>query len=267
MQSTEPTIPAENLSVYELLYQIEVGIREFTIEVMASRFGPRWWKDRLPGDVLEDFRKGREYEKKVNWYQFVPCHPLYYVDFAALKKIIERNDNWTDIFQATFKRKEVIVPLLSELEPIRNVIAHNRKASTRDLGATQQAFDKLSSMIGEEKFRQLVARCTSAQDIPAIFLSLKGEADVAFKTCMDLAVLPHLETWDSAQNSWWFDNDYIGYDLAVVAVYFKKLDAYRNLPRTRGTGHLIETWVKSEGLEGAYRHATECLSSILEGGR
>ena len=165
MPTTESSVPTENISIYILLYKIEVGIREFIIESMEDRFGPRWWKDRLPPDVLEDYRGGRKYEKEIPWYQFVPCHPLYYVDFPALRKIIERKDNWTDIFKAIFKRKEVISQLLSELEPIRNVIAHNRKASTRDLSTIQGNFDKLSSMVGEERFLQFVSRFTSATEL------------------------------------------------------------------------------------------------------
>ncbi len=45
-------VPSENLAIYKLLYNVEVGLRELIIEVLEAKGGARWWKERLPSDVL-----------------------------------------------------------------------------------------------------------------------------------------------------------------------------------------------------------------------
>ena len=98
MKMYGPTVPEENLAIYKLLLIIEVGLREFLIEALEASCGSDWWKKRLPGDVLAAYRNGCRYERRIRWCQLVPHHPIYYVDFPDLKKVIQRSDNWKDVF-------------------------------------------------------------------------------------------------------------------------------------------------------------------------
>jgi hypothetical protein len=117
--NTKP-VPEENLKTYKILYCVEVGIREFIIENLESRGGTNCWKQRLPPDVLKTFRDGIKYERRIKWSNLVPHHPLYYVEFPDLKKIIERADNWRNVFDTVLKSKDVFISTLTELEPIRS---------------------------------------------------------------------------------------------------------------------------------------------------
>lgn len=256
-------VPDENLAIYKLLYRIEVGLREFIVEVLESKCGPRWWKQRLPPDVLEAYRIGREYERKIRWCELVPHHPIYYIEFPDLKKVIDRNDNWTDVFQVVFDRKDILISTLSKLEPIRNNVAHNRRATKRHLRVVEEAYDTIVGAIGEERFAELVARCTSAEGMPEAILGLRAEAESALRCCKACKPLDRLAVWDRIGSEWWFDADYLGHELNAVKEYFETLVAYRNLPQSRGSGYKIEAWVKSNELEQKYAEAMDEFAALL----
>jgi hypothetical protein len=110
-------VPRENLDVYVYLYNIETALRELIIDLLSKVDGQKWYRTRLPKDILEKYRKGLDFEKSMPWYRLLPLHPIYYIDFPDLKKIIERDDNWRDAFKKIFgSRKDVIIVALSELE-------------------------------------------------------------------------------------------------------------------------------------------------------
>jgi hypothetical protein len=122
-------VPQENIEIFTILYQIETALRELIIEVLSKVEGSKWYLRRLPGDILQKYKDGRILERQIPWTQFIPHNPIYYVDFPHLKVIMERSDNWKDAFEPIFARKEVVIGILIEIEPIRNKIAHNRKAT------------------------------------------------------------------------------------------------------------------------------------------
>jgi len=257
-------VPSENIAIYELLYHIEVGLREFIIEVLEAKVGPRWWKQRLPSDVKDHYVEGREYEKNIKWCQLIPHHPMYYTDFPDLKKVIARRDNWREVFQSVFKREDIIVSTLGELEPIRNKIAHNRKATSDDLNIVEAAYQKIVAAIGERHFLELVAKCTLAEDIPKHLLELQKEAKVAFEICRACKPLEGLQGWERVRRMWWFDTGYLGHEVSGIKSYFKTLFTYSQLPRYRGSGHKIEAWMNSQNIEDKYVKAMQEFSEILQ---
>lgn len=256
-------VPDENLAIYKLLYCIEVGIREFIIESLEAACGPLWWKHRLPPDVLAVYRNALEYERNIKWCQLISHHPIYYIEFPHLKKVIERADNWRDVFKPVFGRKEIFISKLSELEPIRNKIAHNRKATKENLDIVQRAYQAVANAIGEKRFDNLVSRCTLAEDLPSILSRLQTESERSFKSCKECKPLKRLEFWENAQSKWWFEETYLGCKLDAIKEYFLSLIAYSKLPRYRGCGYKIETWVRSNGLETKYIRANEEFSKLF----
>ena len=86
----ESPVPKENIEIFCYLYRIETGLREFIIDSLNGLAGQRWYKTRLPSDVLVKYRKSRNSEKNIKWTQLIPHHPIYYLDFPDLRKIIER---------------------------------------------------------------------------------------------------------------------------------------------------------------------------------
>jgi hypothetical protein len=257
-------VPDENVIIYRLLYDIEVGLREFIIEALESKCGSRWWKERLPSDVLTNFREGRKCERNITWCRLIPHHPMHYTDFPDLRKVIERRDNWKDVFQPILKRKEILTSTLSELEPIRNTVAHNRKATEEDLHIVKAAYQKITTAIGEERFLRLVSKSTTAEDLPQIVLQLRMEAESAFRYCTACKPLVGLEVWKRTQASWWFDAEYLGHRLSAIKECFDTLVAYSQLPRSRGCGYKIEEWVKSKDIEEKYIQAMQEFSELLD---
>src|SRR5258708_7569436 len=137
-----PDIPQDNILVARHLYCIEVALRELIIESLHSLAGTRWYKQRLPEVVWKESLKKLADERKSKWTQVVNHHPLYYTNFAELKVIIERHDNWRDVFQGFFESREVFVGTLAELDPIRNKVAHNRRATNADVQIAKAASEK-----------------------------------------------------------------------------------------------------------------------------
>jgi len=264
MTEYDNIVPQENLALYKLLYQIEVGLREFFIETFEARCGSLWWKQKLPGDVLEKCRGALDDERQIKWSQLVSHHPLYYVDFPDLKKIIERSDNWKQIFQSVFKRKDVIIGTLTELEPIRNKLAHNRKATATDLSIAVATFQKIAAAVGETLLNKLISRCTSAQDILGNIHQLQEEAEQVYRCCRQIERLESLETWERIKTTWWFDSDYLGNDLQDIQIFFDFASTYSQFTRSRGSGHKIETWLKSQNLKGKYECARLLFLTLLQ---
>jgi hypothetical protein len=259
-------VPEENIEIYCYLYGIETALRELVIESLRAVDGSHWYKKRLPGDVLEKYRKGIEFEKNIKWSQLVPHHPIYYIDFPDLKKIIEREDNWEDAFKPIFSRKEIVSSTFSELEVIRNKIAHNRKATTVDVKIARAAYEKLSECIGGNYFDQLSARCTCAMDISERLNELQGECKRTFRICKDCERLENVDVWGSIHDKWWFDESYLGHELEAITGYFGMIERHLALPRSRGSGHKIESWVKSSGIEEKYASAQIEFGAILASG-
>lgn len=259
-------IPKQNEEIFRYLYAIETSLRELIIALLTSVSGSRWYVTRLPGDVLAKYRAGFDIERTTKWTQVVPHHPIYYIDFADLKKIVERDDNWRDAFRAVFQRKDLVASTLSELEYVRNKIAHNRKASRSDLDIVRAAYAKLSQAIGEGRFEELSSRCTSSMEISDRLLQLEAEAKAAVTRCLEFLPVEGFEVWDSVQKEWWFHESYLGIDLADIADCFEALLEYSQQPRPRGSGHVIEAWVRDSGMRQKFELAQAKLSTLLASG-
>ena len=221
-QMDNQQVPKENIEIFCYLFRIETALRELIIDTLGAIDGPYWYKKRLPGDVLEKCRKGIEYERSTKWSQLVPHHPIYYGDFADLRKIIERQDNWGNVFERVFSRKDILVSTLGELEFIRNKVAHNRKANSIDVEVVVAAYSKLSESIGEDRFDELSMKCTCAEDIFERLHLLKNESEYVYSICSNYDYLDedNIKVWRSVCNEWWFNESYLSVELENIIVFF-----------------------------------------------
>jgi Swt1-like HEPN len=178
-RNPERLVPSDNLEVYRMLYAMENGLRELIIEELGQVSGPRWYKIRLPGDLLKKYKEGLDVQKLTKWTNLVPHHPIYHLDFPDLRKIIERDDNWRDAFQRLFSRKDIVGTALSEIESIRNATAHNRRVSENDRILVESAFNKLANCVGNERLEAIVLTTLTAGILQDSLESLKTEAEVA----------------------------------------------------------------------------------------
>jgi hypothetical protein len=259
----DDTVPEDNLRIYRHLYVLEVGLRELIIEALGERYGPRWWKRRLPADLQAKYRGALDYERGIKWSQLVPHHPLYYIDFPDLRKIVSQSDNWKDVFKTIFGREDILIGTLNELEPIRNKIAHNRKASPSDLDVVIGARQKLATSIGEDRLRGLTQRCTMAPDIYGSLVALHDEARSLCARCLSFGPI-EFRIWTDVGSNWWFDSDYLGQDISSIKSLFSVFEGYAAIPRVKGSGHKIERWVKEIDLEVQANAAEAAFSQLFE---
>lgn len=251
----ERIIPDTNIEIISAMYTIENGLRELIIDTFQQPGDPRWYKRRLPADILKKYEEGRKYERNQKWVQCVPHHPIYYLDFPDIATVLEKNDNWETAFKAIFHRKDVTISGLRRLEPIRNKVAHNRKTSSADLTIVRAEYEALCSTLGDERFRELARRCTCNPDICATLRELSEEAKLSFRACTTFDPVLHLDAWRFASKQWWFDTGYLGCDVNPIERYFVEIEEYSALPRKRGSGSMIEGWVRSRNLKSTYSTA------------
>lgn len=266
MVANKNALPENNLYVYQLLYNIEVGLREFIVETCSKELGEQWWKQRMPSDVKDNAKKGLEAERAIKWSELIPYHIIYYTDFPDLKKIIIKGDNWKDFFQAIFQRDDILKNTLSELEPIRNKVAHNRKITQGEVVIVESAYHKIITSIGESYFFELTKKCSLAEDILKMLTNLQNEAVNAFRICKAFQTLTPLFYWDKIRKSWWFDDEYLGCEITSIKNYFNILYQYAQIPRFRGNGHEIEAWLKNQYIDQKYCLAEQEFIAILKRG-
>ena len=256
-------VPVENGKAYALLYAMENALRMLIVEQLETVAGPRWYNQRLPGDVLASYRTARGEERRIRWTKLVPHHPIYYVDFPSLRKIIEQKNNWNDAFGMIFGRKDIFASSWSTVEPIRNKVAHSRQIGQTDVITLMNTFNFLSHSIGENQFNELACRSRAIPDIIQRINTLRDEGKMAIRKCKQLATIESLRTWKIISNSWWFDESYIGHDLSPTQRYFETLERYLSLPRNRGRGHLIEKWVREKNLDRLFLHSDNSLAKLV----
>lgn len=177
---------------------------------------------------------------------------------------MEREGNWRDAFLPVLgTRKDIISSTLSELEPIRNRLAHNRKATNKDVDIVKGAYSKLETAIGSDYFNELAVRCSCAEDIIEQIINLSSEADRSFCICNKFAPLEKSEVWASIQKEWWFDESYLGHKIDGINEFFEAIEEYTKIPRERGSGHRVELWVKNSGIECKYNIAKSEFSALI----
>ena len=257
-------MPELNVRSYILLFGIENAIRELIVEELSGLFGPRWYKQRLPGDILRKYADAVKLQRLTRWTNLIPHHPIYYIDFPDLKKLIERQDNWDDSFSRIFARKELISATLSELEPIRNSLAHNRKVGEGDIHLVEGCVAKIVSAVGTERFSRLASISSTAGSISQELASLQLETEACASCCATFQPLDDLKAWTGIQNQWWFDETYLGFPTEPIERCFELLTEYASLPRRRGQGYVIEEWVNSSGVCEAGKVASETLRKLIE---
>ena len=259
---SELWVPCENLRAYKILYSMENAIRMLIVECLEKTAGERWYRSRLPGDILNSYREARSAEQKIKWTSLVPHHPIYYIDFPALRKIIERRDNWNEAFKHIFSRQDIFSSRWSSVEPIRNNVAHNRCVSAADIDFLTATFTFLSSTIGEARFNELAAQSKTIPDIVSRITTLRMEGEQALGLCKCAERLKCLPNWNIISPSWWFDDSFIGRDLSPIRTYFGTLNEYMSLPRRRGEGHKIEKWIEQKGIDKLFSHSDNLLAEL-----
>ena len=256
------SVPDENIKAYKMLYSMENAIRMLIVDCLEKIAGEKWWKDRLPGDILKDYKESKNKEQRFSWISLVPHHPIYYVDFPSLKKVIEKKNNWDDVFKRIFGNKEMFSSSWSSIEPIRNKVAHNRCINESDIIFLNKTLTFLTNTIGESHFKTLAGQSKTIPNILSHVKNLKAEGKQALEICESCDCFTNLPVWRAIFPAWWFDDLFIGQDLSPIKAYFGSLEEYILLPRKRGEGYKIERWVREKNISKLFSDSDNLLDQL-----
>ena len=103
---------------------MEKTFRELIVKVLNLR--EPWTKDKIPSDII---RKVTEQRQKNNILDDVEVPLVNELDFTHYKEIFIYNANW-QLFKDIFVDRPGLETKLTELAPIRNIIAHHKRAIT-----------------------------------------------------------------------------------------------------------------------------------------
>ena len=103
---------------------MEKTFRELIVKVLDLR--EPWTKDKIPSDII---RKVIEQRQKNNILDDVEVPLINELDFTHYKEIFIYNANW-QLFKDVFVDRPGLEIKLTELAPIRNIIAHHKRAIT-----------------------------------------------------------------------------------------------------------------------------------------
>lgn len=262
--TSTPDIGRRNVEAYRLLFEIENGLREMIISSMARKYGPKWLKQNVPGDVRGHMKDGKEYEKKIVWMNLAPHHPIYYTDFPDLRKIIVQSENWKSVFSERFGQKLHIESELSDLEPIRNKIAHGRVITEGDLSRLRAFHEIVEKATGRPIAEMLCDSLRSYCAIPDHLRRLREllvKLKLSFEDASDFTSLSELR---DLATQWWFDETYLLRDTTEMSEVAKLAEDYNRLPKGRGTAYQTERWLRDAQAAAKLDAAIHIVEELLE---
>jgi len=141
----------EDQEPYKLLRQLEESLRG-CISDSLSAISNNWWKERIPPDVKDPAQERKEKDESPwPWMEGKQYPAYFYMNFSEYSKVIVKRDNWREAFAPIFRHKEWVDVIFTELEPIRNAVAHSRDLSERQLTVLRLYSDDLARAISGSK--------------------------------------------------------------------------------------------------------------------
>jgi len=123
---------------YAIIYTFERNLRCF-IEVTLSRFyGADWWNKGVPKGIRDRCEEEKNKDKNRSRKDF---HPLQYSQIGQCLEIIVRGDNWNNIYQPIFHRKDRVQTCFGWILEARNPVSHSRQL-------TPSEYDRLRTSSG-----------------------------------------------------------------------------------------------------------------------
>ena len=93
-------LQADVLEIEPAGTRFEVQIRNFIDKVMTEAWGADWPKHKLPNGLYDSWREKQEKAKQAGRK---PYHIICFADFTDYERIINKTDNWNNVFKAVFR--------------------------------------------------------------------------------------------------------------------------------------------------------------------
>lgn len=139
---------ARMAAVYPKMYVFENSLRNVILRVLRGKHGKNWWDPCAPNDVKKRVQDRRDDEARKPWHGKRGSHEIYYSDFGDLRRLIVAN--WAE-FTSIFPSQPWITQKLEDLEPPRNVMAHNNPVSERDAKRIEVYSDDWIALLNDRR--------------------------------------------------------------------------------------------------------------------
>ena len=144
LTSHEPQNYQSMTNAYRSLFIVENHLRKFIEIKLMDYYGVDWWGKGVSGALHDRADKRKHDEQRQGWQISITENNLEYLEFPDLSKII--NNNWNYIFKPIFSDQSKIVLPLTELEEIRNAIAHTRTLTDDAMNRLEQYRDDIFNL-------------------------------------------------------------------------------------------------------------------------
>ena len=115
---------------FRILYVFENLVREFIISTFIDEDKTtEWFEIRANTDMKKKLIDRKKNEEKNQWHTGRNEHPLFYMDFSDLSKLILAH--W-DVFKDYFPDQAWVSSRIKDAERTRNVIAHTNILSAEE---------------------------------------------------------------------------------------------------------------------------------------
>ena len=114
---------------HDRITRLELHVRVLIEREMKAVVGDNWIRQRVPGPMRDAWaaKRGKAIQAGEK-----PLDLIHYADFTDYRVLIERRDNWNEVFKPVFGRKEDIRESWQRLFPIRIATMHARLISQDD---------------------------------------------------------------------------------------------------------------------------------------
>jgi len=116
--------------VYRILYVLENVVRKFVSDRFHEEDGDDWFEKRATADMKEKHTKRKETEEKNGWHTGRNKHPIFYLDFGDLAKLMV--NHWK-LFEDLLPTQVWMQSRLDDAERTRNVIAHTNLLASEEV--------------------------------------------------------------------------------------------------------------------------------------
>lgn len=114
-----------------IMRKFETSLREFIVNKMSERFGTKWLKQKISGEMRKKWEERMSEAAKSG--VGCECHLIHFSDLGDLCAIIVQKDNWENLFSDYFCRKEFVIESFARISPVRRCLAHFRELSNEDI--------------------------------------------------------------------------------------------------------------------------------------
>jgi hypothetical protein len=117
------TASRPKMGAFGAIDSFENALRAFVSTKLEALAGPKWFKQRVPGDVVTRAKERRREAIRAGEAHLPLIH---YTDLGDLIAVILRKDNWSELFEAVFDRAEWLKVDIERLNANRRPTMHSR---------------------------------------------------------------------------------------------------------------------------------------------